>query len=190
VGDDRPAGAGQGPQLEGHLHDHPEGAERARDQPAEVVAADVLDRAAARADPAAVAGDQLDLQDQVADGSHRQAPRRGRGRRDHAADRRALGRVDRPLLALLGQHLVEPAAAHAGLDHREHLLGVVVHQAVEAGQLQLRVHRARVALVQVGAPADRQQPAPAGPCGGNGRGDLVAGAGSDQIHDPSRTAAA
>ena len=66
----------------------------------DVEAGDVLHGAGAALDQAAVAGGDLHLDDGVAEHPDAQLPGRRDAGRDRAADRRVIGSVDRPLLAV------------------------------------------------------------------------------------------
>jgi hypothetical protein len=100
-----------------HLRDHPECAQRADEQPRQVVTRHVLDRGATAAHDPAVAGDESDLEDPVAQGSVAQAPRSGQTAGEHTTDG-GLGHawIEGALLAVLGQRQVEERDGGAGED--------------------------------------------------------------------------
>ncbi len=112
---------GLGQQFERDLGDRAERALRAGEQPAQVVAGDVLDRPAAGADHRAVGQHHLQRQHVVAGHAVLEAARAA-GVLGHVAADRALleaggiGRVEQPALLDLG---LQPGVDHAGLHDRD-----------------------------------------------------------------------
>src|SRR5205085_5133378 len=105
--------------------------------------------------------------------------------RDHAADGRLRGSVDRPLLSGPRERLREIADPHPGLDHGDHLRRLVGDEAVELRRGELRLDLRRLASVEVRPASNRQKPAAVRRRIGDLRDDLRLRDRLDQIHDPS-----
>jgi hypothetical protein len=108
-------------QLQRDLGDRPQRPFGAGEEPAQVVAGDVLHRAAAGADRRPVRQHDLEREDVVAGDAVLQAARAPGVLRDVPADRalletRRIGRVEEPALLDLG---LQPRVDHAGLDDRD-----------------------------------------------------------------------
>ncbi len=146
--------------LEGRLGHDAEGAERAGQHLHEIVAGDVFDHAAARANDAPAVADILNADQQVAHGSFRQPQRTG-VRRARSASRAWShpDREDRPAAAVRASLSVafrSPTREARLRDHR-HVLGLVRDDVRHAPQRNSDPHRSAADLGERSRGAHRRE---------------------------------
>jgi hypothetical protein len=128
-------------QPEGDLGDHPERAEAAHEELAEVVARDVLHDLAARLGHDAVGPDERDPDEQVA---HRpvEQPSGAAGVRRHGAAQRGGGEggVERQLLTRAGQAVLQVGHPGAGTDDGDQVARGVLDDAGQPGRVDDEIH--------------------------------------------------
>ena len=124
-------------ELEGDLGDDAEGAQAPDVEPGHVVATDVFHHPSAALDDCAVGLDDLHAYDQVPKIPILPFRWAAGGRRQRATDGGATGhgRIDSQELAVLRQHLLEIVDHGAGLDGHGEVGGVVLHDSIEAGEV-------------------------------------------------------
>ena len=168
-----------------HLHEHPEGPQRADDEPGHVVPGDVLDGRSPAAHDAAAGRDERDLEDLLAQRTDPEAANAREARREGPADGGGrIARVQRTLLAVLGEHRRQLGARRPGAHGRGHV-GRLERDDARGDPDPGRV-RDRAADPDVGARADRHD----GLRRRDRARDLAPGRGDGhQIHAPSGTRA-
>src|SRR5262249_21263049 len=143
-----------------HLHrglgDDAERAERAGDEPRDVVAGDVLHDTPAELEHAAAAVDQLHAEHEVAQRAGRSAPRAGEPRGDAAAERRGaeVRRLERQALAFLPEGGFHFSGRRAAARGQHQLARLVVDDAGVATRVEQLA--ARFVAVEVLAAAAAQ----------------------------------
>ncbi len=190
LGDD-PAALGRcRVQAERGLGDDAEGAVRAGEELAQVVARDVLDHLAAGSGDGAVGEHDRDADEQVAGGAVAERARPGQRGGQGAADRRVLAErhVQGQLLPLAGEGRVQGRHRHPGLGAHDQVAGGVLQHLVHAAQVEQDVAAlGRRSPVQLRAAAGGHHREVALGAGAHDGGDLLDGLGQ---RDPARPHAA
>ncbi len=144
----------QGMQPQRHLGDHPQRAQRADQQLADVVAGDVLHHPAAAVPDGAVGEDEAHADGQVARGAEAGAQRSPGAARHDAANggRNSAVGVEHEALAMWRQRGLQRVEAQSRLHHADQVTRLVLHHGVEPRRRQHDVAAARRrAPVQLGA---------------------------------------